>query len=68
MQHRGYDRRPSHPYNAGTEHVGFSPTKQTLHQERSAVIYSANRMKEKAASCSERLMGQTSIWMTASMS
>ena len=20
--------RPSHPYNAGTEHVGFSPTKQ----------------------------------------
>ena len=22
--------RPSHPYNAGTEHVGFSPTWQTL--------------------------------------
>ena len=22
--------RPSHPYNAGTEHVGFSPTSQTL--------------------------------------
>ena len=22
--------RPSHPYNAGTEHVGFSPTRQIL--------------------------------------
>ena len=22
--------RPSHPYNAGTEHVGFSPTRQAL--------------------------------------
>ena len=21
---------PSHPYNAGTEHIGFSPTRQTL--------------------------------------
>ena len=21
--------RPPHPYNAGTEHVGFSPTRQT---------------------------------------
>ena len=21
--------RPSHPYNAGTEHVGYSPTRQT---------------------------------------
>ena len=25
-----YDHAPSHPYNAGTEHVGFSPTGQTL--------------------------------------
>ena len=25
-----YDHRPSHPYNAGTEHVGFSRTRQTL--------------------------------------
>ena len=25
-----YDRRPSHPYYAGKEHVGFSPTRQTL--------------------------------------
>ena len=25
-----YDHRPSHPYYAGTEHVGFSPTRQTL--------------------------------------
>ena len=24
-----YDHRPSHPYYAGTEHVGFSPTRQT---------------------------------------
>ena len=25
-----YDHRPSHPYDAGTEHVGLSPTRQTL--------------------------------------
>ena len=25
-----YDLRPSHSYDAGTEHVGFSPTRQTL--------------------------------------
>ena len=30
------DHRPSHPYNAGTEHVEFSPTRQTL-LARSAV-------------------------------
>ena len=24
------DHKPSHPYNAGAEHVGFSPTRQTL--------------------------------------
>ena len=27
---RGSDRGPSHPYNAGTEHLGFPPTRQTL--------------------------------------
>ena len=27
---RMYDRRPWHPYNAGTEQVGFSPTRQAL--------------------------------------
>ena len=25
----GQDHRPSHPYYAGMEHVGFSPTRQT---------------------------------------
>ena len=25
-----YDHRPSRPHYAGTEHVGFSPTRQTL--------------------------------------
>ena len=25
-----YDHRPSHPYNAGTEPVGFSPTRLTM--------------------------------------
>ena len=25
-----YDHRPSHPYNAGMEGVGFLPTRQTL--------------------------------------
>ena len=27
---RMYDHIPSHPQTAGTEHVGFSPTRQTL--------------------------------------
>ena len=26
-----HDHRPSHPYNVGTEQVGFSPTRQALH-------------------------------------
>ena len=25
-----HDHRPSHPYYAGTEHVGFPPTRRTL--------------------------------------
>ena len=25
-----YEHRPSHPYNPGTEHVGFSTTTQAL--------------------------------------
>ena len=29
-----YGHRPSHPYNAGKEHVGFSPTRQTLRAPR----------------------------------
>ena len=29
-QAQSYDHRPSHPYNAGTEHVRFPPTTQTL--------------------------------------
>ena len=27
---QSYDHRPSHPYNAGTKHVGFPSTRQTL--------------------------------------
>ena len=27
---QSYDHRPSHPYYAGTEHVGCSPTRQTV--------------------------------------
>ena len=34
-----YDHRPSHPYNAGTEHVGFSPTRQTLPAPNAAVVF-----------------------------
>ena len=26
-----YDHRPSHPYYAGMEHIGFSPTRMTSH-------------------------------------
>ena len=38
--------RPSHPYNAGTGHVRFSPTMQTLlYQAGRAVRCSASRMK-----------------------
>ena len=40
-----YDHRPSHPYNADTEHDGFSPTRQTLlAQARSTVRCSARHM------------------------
>ena len=30
VRSRMYDHRPSHPYKAGKEHVGFSPTRQTF--------------------------------------
>ena len=33
-------------YNAGTEHVGFSLARQTLHQSRSAVSCSVSRRKD----------------------
>ena len=44
---RIYDHRPSHPYNAGTEHVGFSPTRQTLlaPSAKRSVRCRASRMK-----------------------
>ena len=32
MHGRAEDHKPSHLYNAGTEHVGCSPTRQTLHK------------------------------------
>ena len=43
---QSYDHTPSHPYHAGTEHVGFhQPGKQCLHEARSAVRCLASRMK-----------------------
>ena len=27
---KSYDHRPSHPYYAGTKHVGFPPTRQAV--------------------------------------
>ena len=40
--------RPSHPYNAGTEHVGFSQTRQALlvYQARSAVRWVFGKLHE----------------------
>ena len=35
---QSYDDRPSHPYNAVTEHVGFSPTRPTLLAKRREVL------------------------------
>ena len=31
---RGEDHGPSHPYDTGTEHVGFSPIRQTSRAPR----------------------------------
>ena len=43
-----YDHRPSHPYNAGTEHVGFHrPGRHRLRQTRTAVRCSASLMKSE---------------------
>ena len=39
-----YGHRHLHPYNAGTEHVGFSPTRQT--QVQGAERCSASRMED----------------------
>ena len=51
MRGRSYDHRPSHPYSAATEHVGFFTDQAgiacCLHQARSAVRCSASRMKRE---------------------
>ena len=41
MQHRWYEHRPSYHYNVGTEHVGFSPTTQTLLAPKIYHVYRA---------------------------
>ena len=43
-----YNHRPSHPLNAGTEQIGFSPTRQTFDcsdKARSAARCCASRLK-----------------------
>ena len=66
-----------HPYYAGTEHVGFSPTRggHCLHQARSAVRCSASRMKGELHPSTNRSYKDglrhlvptflASLWMTA---
>ena len=48
------DRRPSHPYNEGAEHVGFPPSRQTL-------LAINAKCREVSAS---RIKGGGDIWMT----
>ena len=63
------NRKPSRPYNAGTEHARFSPTRQPL------LAPSAKRREVSgeshegcAASYYEPLVRRACIWITASMS
>ena len=66
-----YDHRPSQPHNAGTEHVGFSPTRQTLlaPSAKRNVRCPASRMKGELHPTQNPLRsGFSCIWMTASMS
>ena len=57
------DHRPSHPYDAGTAHVGLSPTTQTTRApsaERGDVFGDSHEGCLKAASCQEPLARRTS--------
>ena len=63
-----YDHRPSHPYNAGTEHVGFSPTRQTLLATSLKRREVFGESHEGTASCGKPLVRRTCTWMPASRS
>ena len=57
-------RRPSHPYNVGTEHVGFPPTKQTLLGPRRCLT---SCMRGERHPTKNRLCaGHSCMWMTVS--
>ena len=56
---QSYDRRPSHPHNAGEGHVGLSPTTQTLlhctKREGSRELFGDSREGRAASSTKNRL-------------
>ena len=54
--------RASHPYKAGTEHVGSSSTRPTvLATSASTVRFSASRIKGKLRIVMNRLLG--ALWL-----
>ena len=56
-----YDHRPSHPYNPGTEHVGFSPTgRYCLHQ--APVLHASQKKTDIIAKSPDNIAnGSTSV-------
>ena len=59
---QSYDHGPSHPCNAGTEHIGFSPTRQTLlaPSAKQNVRRSVSRMKGELPPTKNRLRKRVS--------
>ena len=55
-----YDHRPSHPYDAGTEHVGFSPTRRTFLAPSAKRREVFGELHEGAAASQEPLVKRTS--------
>ena len=63
-----YNHRPSHLYNAGTEQVGFSPTRQTLHAPSAKCREVFRESHARRVTCIlPRTVGRTCMWMTAPM-
>ena len=59
------DHRPSHPYNAGTDHVRFSTTRQALHapSAKRNVRCWASRKKSVLHPIQKRLLRQIILHM-----
>ncbi|CAM9978281.1 unnamed protein product, partial [Laminaria digitata] len=60
-----YDHRPSHPYKAGTEHVGFSPTRKTSLAPRRGGVVGPDSRRRNVSGFAETIHSYSSYASTS---